>query len=109
MGLAPGEQRTLTEIESQLHRTDPNLAATFALFASQDLRRRGPLGRFLTSWTMRHRRAIRITVLALVAALAACLAVCIYLACHHVGAHVPGSGTPPFPRLLIFNCWRLPG
>jgi hypothetical protein len=103
MGLAPGEQRTLTEIESQLRRADPSLAAAFALFASQGLQRRGPLGRFLAPWTTRHRRVIRITVLTVVAVLAACLAVGIYLACHQAGAHVPGSGTTPFPRLAALT------
>lgn len=80
MGLAPGEQRTLTEIESQLRRTDPDLAATFALFASQGFEQRGPMGGFLTPWAMRRGRVIRITALAVVAALLTCLAVSIYLA-----------------------------
>jgi hypothetical protein len=81
MGLAPGEQRTLTEIESQLRRTDPDLADAFALFASQGIRRRGPIGRFLTPWAMRRGWIIRITAFAVVVALlAACLAVVIYLA-----------------------------
>jgi hypothetical protein len=78
MGLAPGEQRTLTEIESHLRRTDPDLAAAFALFSSQGSQRRGPIGGFLTPWVMRRGRIIRITVV--VALLAACLAVGIYLA-----------------------------
>jgi DUF3040 family protein len=80
MGLAPGEQRTLTEIESQLRRTDPDLTAAFALFTNQGFQQRGPLSGFLTPWAMRRRRVIRITVLAVVAALLACLAVGIYLA-----------------------------
>jgi hypothetical protein len=81
MGLAPGEQRTLTEIESQLRRTDPDLAVAFALFASQGVQRRRPIGGFLSRWAMRRGRIIRITVLAIVVALlAACLAVGICLA-----------------------------
>jgi hypothetical protein len=81
MGLAPGEQRTLTEIESQLRRTDPDLAAAFALFGCQGFRRRGRIGVFLTPWAMRRGRVIRITAFAAAAALlAACLAVGIYLA-----------------------------
>lgn len=81
MGLAPGEQRTLTEIESQLCRTDPDLAAAFALFGSRGFHRRGRIGRFLTSWTIRRGRVIRITVFAVAAALlATCLAVGLYLA-----------------------------
>jgi hypothetical protein len=79
MGLAPGEQRTLTEIGSQLRRTDPNLAAAFALFGGQNLQRRGRIGGFPTPWATRRRRVIRITAFAVVAALlAACLAVGIY-------------------------------
>ena len=81
MGLAPGEQRTLSEIESQLRRTDPDLAAAFALFGRQGFQRRGRIGVFLTPWVMRRGRVIRITAFAVVAALlAACLAVGIYLA-----------------------------
>jgi len=80
MGLAPGEQRTLTEIDSQLRRADPNLAAAFALFDSQGFHRRGRIGGFLTPRAMRRGRVIRITAFAVVAALlAACLAVGIYL------------------------------
>lgn len=81
MGLAPGEQRTLTEIESQLRKTDPDLAAAFASFGSQSYQRRGRIGRFLTPWAARRGWVIRITAFAVVAALlAACLAVGIYLA-----------------------------
>jgi hypothetical protein len=81
MGLAPSEQRTLTEIDSQLRRADPNLAAAFALFGSQGFPRRGRIGGFLTPSAMRRGRVIRISAFAVVAALlAACLAVGIYLA-----------------------------
>jgi hypothetical protein len=81
MGLAPGEQRTLSEIESQLRRTDPDLAAAFALFGCQGFQRRGRIGAFLAPWAMRRERVIRITAIAVVAALlATCLAVGIYLA-----------------------------
>jgi hypothetical protein len=81
MGLAPGEQRTLSEIESQLRRTDPNLAAAFALFGSQGFQRRGRIGGFLAPGAMRRGRAIRITAFAVAAALlVTCLAVGIYLA-----------------------------
>jgi DUF3040 family protein len=40
MGLVPGEQRTLAEIESQLRRSDPRLAVMFASFAADGARRR---------------------------------------------------------------------
>jgi hypothetical protein len=81
MGLAPGEQRTLTEIDSQLRKTDPDLAAAFALFGSQGFQRRGRTAGFLAPSAMQRGPVIRITAFAVVAALlAACLAVGIYLA-----------------------------
>lgn len=36
MSLAPGEQQRLTEIESQLRRSDPGLAVMLARFATHD-------------------------------------------------------------------------
>ena len=40
MSLAPGEQRTLVAIESQLRRSDPGLAAIFQLLAAGGIRNR---------------------------------------------------------------------
>jgi hypothetical protein len=40
MSLAPGEQRTLAEIESRLRESDPALAAMFSLLAETDRRKR---------------------------------------------------------------------
>ena len=40
MSLAPGEQRTLAEIESHLCRSDPVFAAMFSLLAEADTRKR---------------------------------------------------------------------
>jgi hypothetical protein len=45
MGLAPGEQRTLAEIESVLCRSDPAFAAMFSLLAEADRRKRPAGGR----------------------------------------------------------------
>jgi hypothetical protein len=40
MGLASDEQRTLAEIESRLHKSDPTFAAMFSLLAEADTRKR---------------------------------------------------------------------
>lgn len=40
MSLAPGEQRTLAEIESHLCRSDPAFAAMFSMLAEADPRKR---------------------------------------------------------------------
>ncbi len=45
MGLAPGEQRMLAEIENQLSRSDPRLASMFARFATDGARKRPLLRR----------------------------------------------------------------
>lgn len=43
MSLAPGEQRTLSEIESRLRRSDPELAAMFERLDGDGIGQRSPL------------------------------------------------------------------
>jgi hypothetical protein len=44
MSLAPDEQRTLTQIENELSRSDPRLAAMFTRFSAEHTRTRHLLG-----------------------------------------------------------------
>ena len=75
MSLAPGEQQTLTEIESRLRRSDPKLAARLALFRRRALRGKGPAREFLSPWRARPRWAIRIALLAVLLCAGAILGV----------------------------------
>lgn len=49
MSLAPGEQRTLAEIESRLGRSDPQLVAMFDRFTVEDTSKESALRRMLRS------------------------------------------------------------
>ena len=75
MSLAPGEQQTLTEIESRLRRSDPKLAARLALFGRRALRGKGPAAELLSPWRARPRWAIRIALLAVLLCAGAVLGV----------------------------------
>jgi hypothetical protein len=94
MSLAPGEQRTLSEIERQLCRSDPELAAMFE-FASYRLpqpwcasqRSRQP------GWSLPSVRMIILIALG-AALLVACLAIALVAASHAIpqwSGRIPGA------------------
>lgn len=66
MSLAPDEQETLAVIETQLRKSDPRLAAKFAIFAHQVFRRKGPVRELVTPWRVAARRRIRHTMITIV-------------------------------------------
>jgi Protein of unknown function (DUF3040) len=102
MSLAPGEQQTLTAIESQLQRSDPGLAAMFAAFSSQVVRRQGPVRELLSPWRPRSKRVLRIVLLAVLAGLLVLGIVLGFLVTSHAGppdgTFVPVPGTAGFPH-----------
>ncbi len=67
MSRVPGDQQALREIESQLAKSDPALAAMFAVFAARPPRARSPVqappGRPPPSIEEEHARSIRVAVL----------------------------------------------
>jgi hypothetical protein len=97
MSHAPGEQRTLAEIESRLCRSDPAFAAMFSLLGEADRRRR-PVGRRLPRPTLGPGGGARlITVLAVgVAFLVTCIAMAMVSAAHATPSHDGhGRGVSP--------------
>jgi hypothetical protein len=94
MSLAPGEQRSLAEIENHLSRTDPVLVAMFTHFTAEGLGER-PLhtpGRRRTQ----GRRARMIILAALsVALIAASIAVAVAVALHRRAAPGARAATGP--------------
>lgn len=91
MSLAPSEQRTPTDIEARLRRSDPKLAARLALFRRHASRGPGPARELLSPWRVpRRRRAVWVLLIA------AALAVTIL----SLALASPG-GQPPFPAMDI--------
>lgn len=82
MSLVPGEQRTLTEIESGLRKSDPELAAMFA---------RLPDGRARTPC---RRRASIVILVAICTLFFLCLAIALVAAAH---AGTRTGGLSPYP------------
>lgn len=93
MSLAPGEQRSLAEIESQLSRSDPRLAKMFARFTADGLHTRSLLQLPPRSGLRRGARA-RVVILVIVSMtlFIMCVAVAVSIATH--GAQ-PGGRTLP--------------
>jgi Protein of unknown function (DUF3040) len=104
MGLAPGEEQTLTEIESRLRRSDPGLAAMFTAFSSQVVCRQGPVRELLSPWRPGSKRVLRSVLLASLAALLVLGIVLGFLVTSHAGppagTTVPVPGTAGFPHHL---------
>ena len=95
MSLAPNEQRRLTEIEDQLRRSDPRLAAMFARFSDGTRRTPRALMRRLGCSPEQAGR-VRIIVLVVlgVALFIACVAIAVTMASHASllqGGHGPGT------------------
>lgn len=102
MSHAPGEQEMLTEIEHSLRRSDPGLAAMFAVFSEQIFLGRGPVREFLTPWRPSSRRIVRIVLLVIAVLCAVGVAAVIALTSHGGSVHgtfAPVSGTGKFPGL----------
>jgi hypothetical protein len=99
MSLAPGEQETLTEIENSLCRSDPRLAAMFAVFSRQIFGRQGPVRELLSPWRPSSRRFMKLLLLA-VAIMCLCAIVAGIVMTSHggvpPGASVPVSGAAKF-------------
>lgn len=79
MSLAPGEQRSLAEIESHLRRTDPVLVAMFTHFTAGSLEERPPHTRARRRVQGRRARMIILVALSL-ALIAASIAVAVAVA-----------------------------
>jgi hypothetical protein len=98
MSLAPGEQRTLAEIESQLRTSDPRLAAMFTRFAAMRARRRPFRGR-LSRWAPGPDGRARIILVAVSVALLIACAIAGVIATSHASplraGHAPGSAGKP--------------
>ena len=97
MSLAPGEQRTLAEIESCLCRSDPGLAAMFNVLARTDPRKRPARERLRRHAFGPASSARMIIVLAVGAAfLIACLVIAVLAATHSAPPqHGHGPGASP--------------
>lgn len=88
MSLAPGEQRTLAEIESRLRTSDPWLTSMFSLLSADKSR---PVMRPATAGGMRPRGRARMIVLAALSV--TLIAGCIVMAMHSASRAVPaGTG-----------------
>jgi len=95
MSLAPGEQQALAAIETELTESDPEFTATLSRLAAQ-LPRRRRSGRALSwlspSWPSLawRERAVRITMLAIIASL--------FVACSIAGAIAASQAGHAAPR-----------
>lgn len=99
MSLAPGEQETLTEIENSLCRSDPRLAAMFAVFSRQIFGRQGPVRELLSPWRPRSRQIMKIVLLVVAIICVFAVIVGIVMASHGGlpnGTSVPVSGASKF-------------
>jgi hypothetical protein len=93
MSLAPGEQETLTEIEHSLCRSDPRLAAMFAVFSRQIFARQGPVRELLSPWRPRSRRFMKLFLLVVVI-MCLCAIVAGIVMTSHSGGVPPGASAP---------------
>ncbi len=102
MSLAPGEQRALTEIESRLRESDPQLDAMFARFASKGPRGRGEARELLSSWRSFPTELTRIIAVAVGVALLIACAIAGAISTSHAGPSQgnfgPGSVITPMGR-----------
>lgn len=106
MSLAPGEQRTLTEIENHLRRSDPRLVAMFGLLSAGGVR---PVMRPSSTELQGPHGRPRLIILAVVgmALIIACIAMAMNSASHAVSAHAGhGPGTSSTSR--AYPAGRLP-
>lgn len=113
MSLAPGEQRTLTEIENHLRRSDPRLAAMFGLLAAGSVRPaagsvRPVMQPSSTELPGPHGRP-RLIILAVVgtALIIACIAMAMNSASHAVSARA-GQGPGTSSTSSVRPAGRLP-
>lgn len=93
MSLAPGEQETLTEIENSLCRSDPRLAAMFAVFSKQIFGRQGPVRELLSPWRPSSRRFMKLFLLVVVV-ICFCAIVAGIVMTSHGGGMPPGASVP---------------